>query len=794
MKIGIKIILPALATAALGLFISTLISYRLSTAALEIASEASQKMAIANAIVELEAGIQFNVFNAVSLAQTGLLQPYLAGTEEEKLANGTAAQTRIVNMRKTYLYSMLGIINTDGQILKHTEEAFVGQDFSEEPFFKGAMQGKVSVGNPFRHEDAVVYTVASPVYSTKEGEDKKIIGVVFNVSRLSDTMSERMRLGEKGYVLVAGSDGRVFIHKDPSLVLTQDFNDSAWGQEMLKNNEGEIVFEDNKENRKAYYVTLADTGWLAVAAVNIEEMQIPSMSIRDTSIIISIVVLLCLALIIYYCTSVITSALNKAVKYSEEIATGELNNTLELHTKDELGKLAEALRKIPVVLHSITTEYYDVEKRVEGGELTAVADFSKFPGDFAKLATGTNAVLGRFKMIMDSIPSPVVVLDLKLNAKYLNTVAIKLTTKDYFDMKSADLFHCDDDHTETDGLIAVAKTGKPEERETIARPNGKEMNIKYNVIPIYNDAGKLVSILQLITDLTSIKKTQSTILNIAEQAASISERVATASQELSHQLSQSEQNSSEQAIRITETTTSMGEMNRAMIEMTMNARSSSEASTSAKNEAETGAGIVQKAVDSIEIVQMQSIKLKDGMSKLDESAKAISQIMDTISDIADQTNLLALNAAIEAARAGEAGRGFSVVADEVRKLAEKTMLSTTEVGSTVEAIQANISESILQVEEAVKGIKEATEFANQSGSALNTIVGMVDNAADQSRDIAATSEEQSATSEQVNSALTSVNTIANETVQNMQEATRAVLELTELAEALFKLIDEMKRI
>lgn len=278
----------------------------------------------------------------------------------------------------------------------------------------------------------------------------------------------------------------------------------------------------------------------------------------------------------------------------------------------------------------------------------------------------------------------------------------------------------------------------------------------------------------------------------AAQIEDVVNKLNAAINDIAVQVEQSDGALSNAASRLSETATAMEEMNTTVLEVAKNAEVAAEVSTAARQKATDGAVVVSESVAGIQEVQRQSLTLKAGMATLDGHARAIDQIMGVISDIADQTNLLALNAAIEAARAGDAGRGFAVVADEVRKLAEKTMTSTTEVGTAVKAIQQSAEQSAQQVERAVRNIAQATELSNKSGESLAEILRMVEHTADEVRAIATAGEEQSAASEEITRSVSEVNDITFATSQAMRTAADGLESLRGRSQDLIDLIEKMK--
>lgn len=175
----------------------------------------------------------------------------------------------------------------------------------------------------------------------------------------------------------------------------------------------------------------------------------------------------------------------------------------------------------------------------------------------------------------------------------------------------------------------------------------------------------------------------------------------------------------------------------------------------------------------------------EAMQDINESSENISKIMKVIDDIAFQTNILALNASVEAARAGVHGKGFAVVADEVRNLASKS----------AEAAK----DSAEMIEDSIRKVEIGSKLAVETASALEEILGSVENIASIVGHIAEASANQANSVGQVNAGITQIADVVQTNSATSEQCAAASAELSSLAGQLqhavskYKLLANRKR-
>ena len=164
-----------------------------------------------------------------------------------------------------------------------------------------------------------------------------------------------------------------------------------------------------------------------------------------------------------------------------------------------------------------------------------------------------------------------------------------------------------------------------------------------------------------------------------------------------------------------EQVSNIGEMSNRLQQLEGNSAqldSLAKSATVAMNESDEKTQLGSKSVKEVLKQQQQLVKnisaSSEALSVLKARAEGISNITNTINQLADQTNMLALNAAIEAARAGDQGRGFAVVADEVRELAKKT----TDATSGIENLLQEMNNSSVKAVSTMEAVLTSSEGMN----------------------------------------------------------------------------------
>jgi twitching motility protein PilJ len=233
-------------------------------------------------------------------------------------------------------------------------------------------------------------------------------------------------------------------------------------------------------------------------------------------------------------------------------------------------------------------------------------------------------------------------------------------------------------------------------------------------------------------------------------------------------------------------------MSRSVQLVASNAASAANAAGQTLDAATRGEGAVRDSLAGMQRIRGEVQVISKRIKSLGDRSLEISEIVDTIEEIASHTNLLALNAAIEAAGAGESGVRFAVVADEIRKLAERAAKATKDIAARIRAVQAETQEAVVAMEEGTREVEAGYKVTIRAEESLKSIAGISKTSAELAQEISASSQQQVRGADGVVRAMRSIADVAVHTEQAVLQTRRTVDDLVKLADELTRSLSRFK--
>ncbi|MBF4693568.1 methyl-accepting chemotaxis protein [Fusibacter ferrireducens] len=289
--------------------------------------------------------------------------------------------------------------------------------------------------------------------------------------------------------------------------------------------------EEKPQPKLAYVKGFENWHWIVGVGIYVDDIQAVKSAFLFKVILISTLIILLALILTFYFSNHIATSIVKLTQFAKSVSLGKWDTEIKKTSNDEIGELTDAFNLIIETIQSSLEQIHVANEKIQYGHLDTQIDATSVSGNWRQLLESFNALASTLEGHIRNVPALLMTIDPDFNILYMNRSALALLDTDLETVRKShcyDLFKTEDCRTENCACSRAIQLQKNVISETIARPNGGVLDIRYEGIPILNSQNKVVGAFEMIIDQTAAKaseKMQNEQIRIeAERAKIQSER------------------------------------------------------------------------------------------------------------------------------------------------------------------------------------------------------------------------------------------------------------------------------
>ncbi|WP_416655521.1 methyl-accepting chemotaxis protein [Bacillus amyloliquefaciens] len=200
-------------------------------------------------------------------------------------------------------------------------------------------------------------------------------GVVAIDIKIDDliTMTKEVNIGKEGYAFILSKNKKAVAYSNEQAGAAVS---GKWVDTLYSGEKGDFEYTLNGKAKKMAYVTNKATGWKISGTMSVDEIKDAARPVLTIAVIILAIAVAAGMIFIYFVIRSITKPLKRLVASAERISSGDLTETIDVSSKDELGVLSKSFNHMTDSLRSLIQGIQDSVEHVASSseELTASAE------------------------------------------------------------------------------------------------------------------------------------------------------------------------------------------------------------------------------------------------------------------------------------------------------------------------------------------------------------------------------------------------------------------------------------